>query len=73
MSWFDLAREVLVAAGHDPDRVRPIATADLDPPRAAPRPANSVLADTVAAAAGLPARPRAVDAIHRVVGVLRGG
>ena len=47
VSWFEFVREILVAAGHDPDRVRPIATADLDPPRPAPRPLNSVL-DNVA-------------------------
>ena len=28
---------------HDPGRVQPIATSDLDPPRPAPPPANSVL------------------------------
>ncbi len=43
VSWFEFARAILETAGHDPDRVDPIATADLDPPRAAPRPANSVL------------------------------
>lgn len=42
-SWYELAREVMVAAGLDPDRVAPITTAELVPPRAAPRPANSVL------------------------------
>jgi dTDP-4-dehydrorhamnose reductase len=52
VSWYEFVREVLSAAGHDPDRVRPIATADLDPPRPAPRPANSVLENAAWRAAG---------------------
>ncbi|HUS41360.1 MAG TPA: dTDP-4-dehydrorhamnose reductase [Ilumatobacteraceae bacterium] len=52
VSWFEFVREILAVAGHDPDRVRPIATADLDPPRPAPRPANSVLDDVAWRAAG---------------------
>jgi dTDP-4-dehydrorhamnose reductase len=53
VSWFEFARAVLVAAGHDPDRVSPIATADLTPPRPAPRPFNSVLDNAVLRSSGI--------------------
>ncbi len=52
VSWYEFVREILAAAGHDPDRVRPIASAELDPPRPAPRPANSVLDNAVWRAVG---------------------
>jgi dTDP-4-dehydrorhamnose reductase len=42
-TWYHFARDVVTAAGGDAGRVEPILTAELDPPRPAPRPANSVL------------------------------
>jgi dTDP-4-dehydrorhamnose reductase len=53
VSWFEFARAVLEAAGDDPDRVEPCATADLQPPRPAPRPANSVLDNAALRLSGL--------------------
>lgn len=46
VSWYGFCREVLESAGLDPDRVTACSTAELQPPRPAPRPANSVLANT---------------------------
>ncbi len=51
-SWFQFAQLVVQAMGKDPEMVRPIATAELDPPRPAPRPANSVLDNAVLRMAG---------------------
>ncbi|MGB3410136.1 MAG: dTDP-4-dehydrorhamnose reductase [Microthrixaceae bacterium] len=43
VSWYEFAQAVFEAGGHDPERVSPISTAELQPPRPAKRPANSVL------------------------------
>lgn len=53
VSWYEFAQAVLEAAGDDPDRVEPCAAADLQPPRPAPRPANSVLDNAAFRLSGL--------------------
>ena len=53
VSWYEFAREVLLAAGHDPARVKPVRTRDLVPARPAPRPANSVLDNAALRTAGI--------------------
>ncbi|MFZ8997615.1 MAG: dTDP-4-dehydrorhamnose reductase [Ilumatobacteraceae bacterium] len=54
VSWYRFVRDIVAAAGRDPDMVHPIATADLDPPRPAPRPPNSALDNAAIRLAGLP-------------------
>jgi dTDP-4-dehydrorhamnose reductase len=53
-SWYGFARDVVGAMGKNPDMVRPITTAELQPARPAPRPANSVLDNAVLRRAGVP-------------------
>jgi dTDP-4-dehydrorhamnose reductase len=53
-SWYGFARDVLTAAGQDADRVIPIKAAEMDPPRPAARPANSVLDNSALRLLGLP-------------------
>jgi dTDP-4-dehydrorhamnose reductase len=66
-TWYGFVRDILELSGHDPGKVRPIATADLDPPRAAPRPANSVLDNAALRLGGLPLLPHYRASLERLL------
>jgi len=66
-TWYQFARDVLSAAGIEPNRVEPIATADLDPPRPARRPANSVLDNAALRMSGIALLPDHHDSLERTV------
>ena len=66
-TWFGFVQDILTAAGHDPAKVRPITTAELDPPRPAPRPANSVLDNAALRLAGLPLLPHYRVSLDRLL------
>jgi dTDP-4-dehydrorhamnose reductase len=70
VSWFEFARLVTAASGHDVDRVHPIETDALDPPRPAPRPRNSVLGHNAMLRAGLPLLPHHEPSITALVSEL---
>lgn len=66
-TWFDFARDVFAVAGADPERVLPVTTAELDPPRPAPRPANSVLDNAALRLQGIPLLPDHREPMGRLV------
>lgn len=67
VSWFEFAQAVLDASGQDPARVQPIATTDLDPPRPAPRPANSVLDNAALRMSGVELLPHYRETLDTLV------
>jgi dTDP-4-dehydrorhamnose reductase len=67
VSWYEFVRAMLESAGHDPAKVRPIKTDELDPPRPAPRPANSVLDNAALRLAGEPLLPHYRESLDRLV------
>ncbi len=72
-SWHGFAREVLAAAGQDPDRVRAVPTADLVPARPAPRPAYSVLDGAALRGLGIDLLPDHHDPLARLVKEITNG
>jgi dTDP-4-dehydrorhamnose reductase len=71
-TWWDFVRAVFAHAGEDPERVRPIPSAELDPTLyPAPRPANSVLDNMALRLSGLPALPDWQNGLSRLVDALR--
>ncbi|MEJ7582884.1 MAG: dTDP-4-dehydrorhamnose reductase [Acidimicrobiales bacterium] len=71
VSWYEFVQGILSEAGHSPDRVRPITTAEMDPPRPAPRPRNSVLDGAALRLSGLPPLRHHREALAELVADLR--
>jgi dTDP-4-dehydrorhamnose reductase len=69
-TWFDFVSEIVRLAGGDPGIVEPISTAELDPPRPAPRPANSVLDNAALRLSGLDLLRSWQEATEELVGQL---
>jgi dTDP-4-dehydrorhamnose reductase len=71
VSWYEFVQEILVAGGHHADRVQPITTDQMDPPRPAPRPANSALDGRALRLSGFPALRDHGEALDDLVRELR--
>jgi dTDP-4-dehydrorhamnose reductase len=66
-SWYRFACDILAEAGLDPATVVPIKTAELDPPRPAPRPPMSVLDNAALRLSGLPLLADHHEPLERLV------
>jgi dTDP-4-dehydrorhamnose reductase len=71
VSWHEFAQAVLAADGDDPSRVSPITTEELQPPRPAPRPANSVLDNRALREAGIALLPDFHESLEQLVAQVR--
>ncbi len=65
-TWYRFARDAVEAAGLDVSLVTPITTAEMQPPRPAPRPANSVLDNAALRLSGLPLLPDHHEPLERL-------
>jgi dTDP-4-dehydrorhamnose reductase len=70
-TWHEFVQGVVVAAGGSADQVRAITTADLQPPRPAPRPANSVLDNLGLRLTGQPALAHWTEPLGRLIEELK--
>jgi dTDP-4-dehydrorhamnose reductase len=73
VTWYEFVQEILVAGGHPAERVEPILTEQMDPPRPAPRPRNSVLDGKALRLSGLPALRDHGEALDDLVRNLSAG
>ena len=64
-TWYEFARAVLEEAGDDPAKIRPITTGDYGAP--APRPANSVLENSVLTSLGINLLPPWRESLDRTI------